>query len=248
MHAGHRLERDLRVFRRPGIIAIDAQPMHDALVEHQILADHRYIVFGLTGDDTGLAADAGIQIDRHCPGVLWIAITGIKRFLVSLLLEKMRVLLIFGERALMDQIAPGNAVMPLRRGEAQCIAGFAESDLPDPWRVGGAQLVRIEAGIDTEPAGSPAEAERQGDAVGRLPRQNKKRRPHAVPVGPDRQHVLGLDAEPGRSCRRDQRRIVPGQAGERARHLQQPGVIGKPAVPNQQVGTEKHGDCGFGRH
>ena len=118
MHAGHRLERDVRIVGRPGIIAVDAQPMHDPLIEHLILADDRHVVFRLAGDDAGLAADAGVQIDRHRPGVARVAVAGIKRFLVSVLLEKMRVLLIFGERALMDQIAPGNAVMSLSCSEA----------------------------------------------------------------------------------------------------------------------------------
>ena len=29
MHARHRLEREARVLRRPGVIAVDAQPVHD---------------------------------------------------------------------------------------------------------------------------------------------------------------------------------------------------------------------------
>ena len=147
----------------------------------------------------------------------------------------------------MDEVTPGNAVMPLRRGEAQRIAGLAESGLRDPRRLDAAQRVNIEADIDAEPTGPPAETERQCDAVERLARQSKKRRAHAVPVGPDRQHILGLDTEPSRCRRRDQRRVVPGQAGERPRHLQEPGIVGKSAVPNERVGTEKQGDRGFGR-
>src|SRR5689334_7695511 len=101
--------------------------MHDPVIEHLILADHRHVVLGLTGDGASLASDAGVQIDCHRPGVARVAVAGIKRFLVSLLLEKTPVLLVFGERALMDQITPGDAVMPLRRGKAQSIAGLAES-------------------------------------------------------------------------------------------------------------------------
>ena len=34
-----------------------------------LFADHRDIVFRLAGDDAVVAADAGVQVDRHAPGV-----------------------------------------------------------------------------------------------------------------------------------------------------------------------------------
>ena len=69
MHARHRLEREARVLRRPDVITVDAQPVHDPVVQHLFLADRRYVVFRLAGDHAGLAADAGIEVDRHAPGV-----------------------------------------------------------------------------------------------------------------------------------------------------------------------------------
>lgn len=132
MHPGYWLEGDFRVVGRAGIVAVNAQPMRDPLIEHKILADDRQVALGLTGD-AGLPADAGVQIDRHCPGVARVAIAGVERLIVSLLLKKLRVLLVFGERALIDQITPGDAVMTLRCREAQSIAGLAESGSRDPW-------------------------------------------------------------------------------------------------------------------
>ncbi len=127
MHARHWLERDVRGVRRSGVIAVDAQPVHDAAVEHLVLADDRHVVLGLAGGDTGLAADAGIQIDRHRPGVARVFVWRIKRRVVFFALEEMRVLPVVGERALADQIAPGDAVMPLRRGQPQRVAGLGNA-------------------------------------------------------------------------------------------------------------------------
>jgi hypothetical protein len=57
--------------RRGGValvIAVDAQPVHFALAQHLLLADGRDVVLRLAGDDAGVAADAGIQVDAHAPG------------------------------------------------------------------------------------------------------------------------------------------------------------------------------------
>src|SRR5205807_4287883 len=44
------------------------------------------IVFRLARDCTGLAADAGIQIDRHAPGILLVILFGISIVLVKSLI------------------------------------------------------------------------------------------------------------------------------------------------------------------
>jgi hypothetical protein len=72
-----------------------------------------------------------------------------------------------------------------------------------------AQRVGIEAYIGAEPARSPAKPERQSDAVGHLAQQNKERYTDAVPVCPDSPHDRGLDIEPSRGLRRDQRCASP---------------------------------------
>ena len=68
LHAQHRLEVAYRRIDIAFIVAIDAQPLHLALAQHLLLADDRNVVFGLTGDNARVAADARIQIHAHGPG------------------------------------------------------------------------------------------------------------------------------------------------------------------------------------
>src|SRR5579883_903608 len=58
MHARHRFERSIRRIGGARIVSIDPQPMHHALFEDLILADHGHIVLCLAGDHAGLASDA----------------------------------------------------------------------------------------------------------------------------------------------------------------------------------------------
>src|SRR4051812_40420764 len=77
MHAGHRLEEARWIVELAGEIAIDTQPLHLAAPPDLILADDRDIVFRIAGSDTGIAADAGIEIDHHAPGGPRIGLIGI---------------------------------------------------------------------------------------------------------------------------------------------------------------------------
>ena len=68
LHAWHRLEHDFRIARGlAGEVPIDPQPMHLAVSRDLVLADNRHVVLALAGDHAGVAADAGIQVDRHPP-------------------------------------------------------------------------------------------------------------------------------------------------------------------------------------
>ena len=84
MHARHRLMIELRLVRRPGIIVVDANPMHLAARAHLVFADDRNVIFGLAGNRAGIAADAGVEIDHHAPGVAGILefIGIVERFVV----------------------------------------------------------------------------------------------------------------------------------------------------------------------
>ena len=64
-----RLVEDLGIVDIPPEVPVDADPGHLAAVEHVFLADDRDIVLGLAGQRAGVAADAGVQVDRHAPGV-----------------------------------------------------------------------------------------------------------------------------------------------------------------------------------
>src|SRR3546814_15502717 len=69
MHAGDGLEVRLRRFGRSLMVAIDTDPVHLAPALDLVGADDRYVVLCLTGDGAGAAADAGIEVDDHAPGV-----------------------------------------------------------------------------------------------------------------------------------------------------------------------------------
>ena len=77
MLAGHWLLHDLGILRPfapilvvrllAGVIAIDAEPMHDAAMRHLQFSNDWDVVLGLAGEHTGVAPSADIQIDTHSP-------------------------------------------------------------------------------------------------------------------------------------------------------------------------------------
>ena len=98
MHARDGLMVGLRIIRASFIIAVDAQPMHLPAAGHFGLADDRNIVFRLACDDAGVAADAGVDVDGHAPGVTFIFESRIKRalrFVMMLTLREVRLFAIF---------------------------------------------------------------------------------------------------------------------------------------------------------
>src|SRR5207253_9729863 len=76
LHAWNRLEHDLGVAGGlAGEVPVDPQPMHLAPLRDLGLADDRHVVLALAGDHARVAADAGIQVDRHPPLVALIVRT-----------------------------------------------------------------------------------------------------------------------------------------------------------------------------
>src|SRR6267143_1568186 len=65
MHARYRLVIQLGWLWFALIVAIDSDPMHLTPTPNLILPYHRDVVFGLTSNHAGVAADAGVQIDHH---------------------------------------------------------------------------------------------------------------------------------------------------------------------------------------
>ena len=53
--------------------------MHLPSAQHLLLPDHRDVVFGLAADDARVAADAGIDVDRHAPLVAFVREFGVQR-------------------------------------------------------------------------------------------------------------------------------------------------------------------------
>ncbi len=60
----------MRLSESAAIVGVDAQPMHVAPARDLVGADNRHVVLGLAGDDAGVAADAGRDIDHHRP-LVW---------------------------------------------------------------------------------------------------------------------------------------------------------------------------------
>src|SRR4051794_18577883 len=112
MHARHRLEEALRIVELAGEIAIDAQPVHLAAPRDLILADDGDIVFRIAGSDTGIAADAGIEIDHQAPGGARIGPLGVHAWL-RFWWRKTRMV----RRDLTDEIKSVHPMMELRGRE-----------------------------------------------------------------------------------------------------------------------------------
>ena len=74
--AGHGLEVRLGRIQIAFVVGIDAQPLHVAAGLHLVPADDGDVVFRIAADDAGIAADAGVHVDRHAPGVLVVAPVG----------------------------------------------------------------------------------------------------------------------------------------------------------------------------
>ena len=148
-----------------------------------------------------------------------------------------------GEAAFLHQIASGDVVMALHGREPEVLAGFGHRiGGSEKGCVGAAQGIGIEADPGGEDAGASAKAERQGDAILRLPGQHKDGCAQITAAGFDRDDILGRDAEACRGIGRDQRGIVPGQAREGSRQFQKPGIIGMSAVTHGVIGAKQKRD------
>src|SRR5262249_28785682 len=70
VHAEYGLKIELGIAGvLPLEVAVDADPVHLARGEDLVPADDRDVVLGLAGDHAGIAADAGVEVDHHAPGV-----------------------------------------------------------------------------------------------------------------------------------------------------------------------------------
>jgi len=78
-HTEDRLMECLRIIEIAPAVGVDAQPVHFPAARDLFFSDDGNVVFRLAGDDAGVAADAGIQVDGHAPGVAGVLETGIER-------------------------------------------------------------------------------------------------------------------------------------------------------------------------
>ena len=135
---------------------------------HLLLADDRDVVLRLAGHHAIVAAHAGVQIDRHAPGVgfFFIGIGLVEREagrgLFFFFFREVGILAVFLQRGFADQrtmaaIGRVHRLVALRRCELVCFAGLANLQAGcEPWRSARAQRIGIEALRSSDAAGALA--------------------------------------------------------------------------------------------
>src|SRR5206468_4234337 len=116
-------------------VAVDAYPVHLPAARYLDSAHNGYVVFSLARDHTGIATDAGVQVDRHAPGVPRTREPGIQRQIARRLglARKAGIALIFRDRARPDQAAVLHAVVVLRAGRQMTYPRLAQDQAgPEP--------------------------------------------------------------------------------------------------------------------
>src|SRR5262245_7392957 len=171
LHAGHGLAQDLdrlRAFGLAGVVAVDADPLHDPAARDLVLAHDRDVVLGLAGHDAGVAADAGREVDRHPPGVALVLVAGVERRRFRVLVrEHVGVLRELGHRGRAGQVAAFHAPVVLGAGERHLLARNAGREpAAVPQGVGRPERVGVRAEARAHPSRARAAiAEVQRDAV-----------------------------------------------------------------------------------
>ena len=100
----------------------------------------------LAGDHAGVAADAGVEVDRHAPGVAVVLVAAgrascsRRRLVAHLAREVAGRCSVLVERRRADEVAALHAPVVLRAGERVALAGLAHLERRAPNQ--GASLVR----------------------------------------------------------------------------------------------------------
>src|SRR5205807_1687233 len=131
----HGLVDGNRLFRRTAVIAVNADPVHDADALNLVFAHHWNIIFRLASDYAGRASGAGIQINRHTPGVLpfrtlfpKVRQLFVLALRVALFVLALRVAQLFHADFLNNRAAFHGKVL-LRRGQIYFLSGFFQGDI-----------------------------------------------------------------------------------------------------------------------
>ena len=105
----------------PLVVLVDPDPVHLAVPRDLLLADDGDVVLGLAGDDAGVAAEAGAEVDGEPPGVLPVLPARLEEGRLlrreALPLRLLRVLHVLGERHHAEDLAPLHPEVLLGVGE-----------------------------------------------------------------------------------------------------------------------------------
>ncbi len=231
--------------------------MHLAAAQHLFLADDRDVVLRLAADDAGVAADAGVDVDRHSPLVAFVLELGIqrdrprRRFV--LLVHRLRIPdeLVACDRT--NEIPPLHQVVILRARERICRADRHDLEAAaEIHRVRRAERVGVEASALRDAAGarSPVPEVHGNRIVGMadddesgaanraafVAQLDDVARNLAVLAALHRR--LAADLQPRRRGGARQHGVVPRQLRDRLRQFLEPSVVGEAAVENRWIVPE----------
>src|ERR1700722_980735 len=258
VHAEHRLVVGFRRVEVAAEISVDADPLHGAAFHDLLFADHRDVVFGLAGDDAGIAANTFVQIDGHTPGIAFLFESGIQGqafgFLFFRVDGEVGIFAIFIERGHADQIATHglvgflgtlvaflvDSVLMLSDGEIIFFAGlFDAQPVGNEGRAAGANQVGVETRTAADLAGFVASvAEVESDGVISVAGNEHDSGFHFASAELQLDVIAVDDAEALRGLRADHRGVVPSEFGVGLRNFLEPAAIGEATVENGGIGFE----------
>src|SRR5215469_4144486 len=250
LHAGHGLEVGLGCIAIALVVGVDADPVHVAALDALLFADHGDVVLRHAGDDAVVASDAGIQIDRHAPGIgrLGIIVVGIEREFARrrrLFGREPGILAVLVERSIADDgaqiaVGGGHRLIALGRGELIAAAGlgnFAAGG--NPQGIGGAQGIDIEAGARAGAARLAATITKMhGYGIIGMARLDPNGAIHLASVQFDGDDLHDMDAFALGHLRAHKDGVIPNQLRHGLGQFLQPAIIGEAAVVDAGVAAE----------
>jgi hypothetical protein len=124
MHAKDGLEVRFGAFEFSLVIVVDSQPVHFASARDLSFADNRNIVLGLARNHTGVAAYAGIQINRHAPGMAFIRVLRVQGMAFRGVPLDLQPIPIFLQRFGAQKISTHQIVMELGAGKRVAVSSL----------------------------------------------------------------------------------------------------------------------------
>src|SRR6185312_11585418 len=249
LHARDRLEVRFGIIAVALVVGIHAEPVHVAAMIDLLFSDNRDVVLRLAGNDTVVAAHAGVEINRHAPRVIFAAVL----LFVSWIERQLRRRLFFIEVRVLAVLLESRGA---HDGPGHIARVHGLIALRGSQDIGSADLVYLCAGreprgrtrakrIYVKPSASTcaarplaAIAQEYSDGVVRMPGLYPDGQIHLRAIYSHANHVALLHAYALRHRRANPYAIVPGDLAHRLGELLQPGIVGKTAVVDRRVVTE----------
>ena len=266
--ARHRLEVRPRRRQIAFEIHVDANPLHQAAHLHLVPSDHRNIVLRIAGRHARVAPHARVQIDRHAPRVLVVAIRGehafvrLRRPARHAFVRELRILPVLAQRRVADnpaiqrliafdrmRIRPIAArlhaalidVVALRHADVVNVAGLPQcrpGQHPQCARL--LNQIRVVANASRDPADSASLAQRHHDRIVRLPRNRQRSGDDLLPAHADLHRIVLREPVLLHGREAHQRCVVPRQVRHRPRNLLHPAHVRVAPVVHMRIGPERH--------